>query len=455
MDDSCSGAIYRIAPKGFKPNIPSIDLKTTAGQITALSSPAVNVRYLGFTALRDNKEKSLAAVVALLDNPNKYIASRAIWLLPHLGAKGLAKCESLLKSTNPDERVVAYRALRRTGANMLAYAKSLAGDASAAVRRDVALSLRNYSADETLPIFVTLAKAYDGKDKNYLESIGLGAENKEEAIWTGLKKGLAVGSAASWSDSFARLTWRLWPVAAVSDLKQRAQSKELTQEQREFAVESLSFINDKSAALAVLDLANDKSLVKAESVYWLFERGTGTWASMGIKDELKKRGIYDPSKIVVNSMTVPEPPKSTKLPSVAEVMKLKGDAKKGAVTIQRCVMCHNINGVGPNYGPALKGWGSTQSREAIVKSILEPSADIAHGFKGKEVVLTNGKVVHGLAVTGDPLVVTSTGGVVQLVPKERVKSAKWMRRSLMLSAEQLGLSGQDVADIASYMQQWK
>jgi len=36
-----------------------------------------------------------------------------------------------------------------------------------------------------------------------------------------------------------------------------------------------------------------------------------------------------------------------------------------------------------------------------------------------------------------------------------VKSAKWMRRSLMLSAEQLGLSGQDVADIASYMQQWK
>lgn len=455
MDDSCSGAIYRIAPKGFKPNIPSFDLKSTAGQITALSSPAVNVRHLGFNRLRDNKEKSLDAVVALLDNPNKYIAVRAIWLLPHLGAQGLAKCESLLKSDNPDIRVVAYRALRRTDANMLAYAKLLANDTNSAVRRDVALSLRHYSAEETLPLFVALANGYDGMDKNSLESIGLGAENKEEAIWVGLKKELAPGSATSWSDKFARLTWRLWPASAVSDLKLRAQSKDLTQEQREFAVESLAFINDKSAATAVLDLADENSLVKPKAVYWLFKRGTGAWSKMGIKDELKERGIYDPSKIVVNSITVPEPPKSSKLPSVAEILKLKGDAERGATTIQRCVMCHNINGVGPDYGPALKGWGATQSREAIITSILEPSADIAHGFKGSQVVLNDGMVVHGLVVSGDPLFVTSTGGVVQLIPKDRVKSKKRMSRSLMLSAEQLGLTAQDIADIASHMQQWK
>ena len=455
MDDTCSGSIYRIAPKGFKPNIPSIDLKSTAGQIAALSSPAVNVRHLGFNGLRDNKEKSLDAVVALLDNPNKFIAARAIWLLPHLGAQGLAKCESLLKSENPDVRVVAYRALRRSDTNMLPYAKLLASDPSSAVRRDVALSLRHYSADETLPLFVTLAKAYDGKDKNYLESIGLGAENKEEAIWTGLKKGLAVGAATTWSDKFARLTWRLWPVAAVSELKLRAQSKELTQEQRDFAVESLAFINDKSAAKAVLDLAAAEPLVKKSALFWVSKRGTSDWAAMGINSELKELGIYDPAKIVVNSITVPEPAKTSSLPSLADVLKLKGDAKKGAIAIQRCVMCHKVNGVGPDYAPALKGWGSTQSREAIVRSILEPSADIAHGYKGSELVLKDGKIVHGIVVAGDPLRVTSTGGVVQLVPKNRVKSDKFMTRSLMLSAEQLGLSGQDVADIASFMQQWK
>lgn len=455
MDDSCSGAIYRIAPKGFKSKIPSFDLATTDGQITALSSPAINVRHLGFNALRDNKEKSLSAVLALLDHSNKYIASRAIWLLPHLGEQGLAKCVSLLKSEDPEVRIVAYRALRRTEDSILPYANLLASDPSPAVRRDVALSLRPYSTKEALPIIVTLVKGYDGQDKNYLESIGLASENKEEAIWIGLKKELAPGSPTSWSDSFARLTWRLWPVAAVPELKLRAQSKELTLSQREFAVESLSFINDKSAATAVLEIADEESEVKPKAVYWLFKRGTGAWSKMGIQAELKQRGIYDPSKIVVNSITVPEPAKESSLPSVADVLKLKGNAAKGKAAIMRCVMCHNINGVGPNYGPALKGWGATQSREAIVRSILEPSADIAHGFKGKEVIMKDGKILHGLVVTGDPLLVTSTGGAIQMVPKNRVKSEKFMSRSLMLSAEQLGLSAQDVADIASFMQQWK
>ncbi|MFC4995095.1 PVC-type heme-binding CxxCH protein [Rubritalea tangerina] len=455
MDDTCSGAIYRIAPKGFKSKVPSFDLATTEGQISALSSPAVNVRYLGFSALRDNKEKSLGAVLELLKHPNKYVASRAIWLLPHLGDEGVKQCEALLGHNNAEVRLVAYRALRRTQKDILAYAKKLADDSSAAVRRDVALSMRNYGAEEALPILLTVARGFDGKDKNYLEAIGLGSENKEEAIWLGLKKSMASGNLEGWSDQFAKLTWRLWPVAAVDDLKARAMSNALSQEQRELAVESLSFIQDKTAATALLEVANKKSLVQSKAVYWLLKRGTGAWASMGIKDELKKRGIYDPDKIVVNAITVPEPPKKSALPSVAEVLKLKGDAKRGEAAIQRCVMCHDINGVGPEYGPILKGWGTTQSREAIVKSIIEPSADIAHGFHGKEVILKDGKVLHGLVVSGDPLIVTSTGGVVQMVPKKQVKSEKYMKRSLMLSAEQLGLSAQDVADIATFMQQWK
>ena len=44
----------------------------------------------------------------------------------------------------------------------------------------------------------------------------------------------------------------------------------------------------------------------------------------------------------------------------------------------------------------------------------------------------------------------------QIVPKDRVtgKEAK-MNRSLMMSAEQLGLSAQDVADIAAYLATYK
>lgn len=455
IDDTCSGAIYRIAPKGFKPSVPSIDFATTAGQIQALKSPAINVRHSGFTKLRDQGEASYDAVAAVLNHPNKYVASRAIWLLPHLGEKGKAACVKLLQSGNPETRLVAFRALRRTNNDTLVHAKNLAKDPSDAVRRDVALSLRHFSAAETSDIFVELAKHCDTSDKNSVEAIGLGAENKENEIWKALLAAQPNSDPEQWSDAFAKLTWRLWPSAATADLTKRALSTKVTAPQRILATESLAFIDDKSAAEAMLTLASDKSPVKAQAAYWLLKRGTGSWAKFNIKAELKSRGIYDPEKIVVTEVIVPAPAKESKLPSVADILKLKGDAAKGKNAIMRCVQCHSINGVGADYAPQLKGWGSTQSREAIINAIRNPSAGIAHGFKGQEIITKDGKTVHGLVTPGDPTIITSTGGFTQMIPKNKIKSTKHMSRSLMLSADQLGLTAQDIADIASYMQEWK
>lgn len=60
-------------------------------------------------------------------------------------------------------------------------------------------------------------------------------------------------------------------------------------------------------------------------------------------------------------------------------------------------MCHQIDGNGADYGPGLKGWGPNQPREAIVRAIAEPSAEIALGYNGTEVLLKDGGVVHGIA----------------------------------------------------------
>ena len=89
-------------------------------------------------------------------------------------------CYTLLEHNDANVRLVAYRALRRVNVNILPYAKILANDANTAVRRDVALSLRNYSAEETGSIFVDLVNNMPKKyDKNYVEAIGLGATKKE------------------------------------------------------------------------------------------------------------------------------------------------------------------------------------------------------------------------------------------------------------------------------------
>ena len=43
------------------------------------------------------------------------------------------------------------------------------------------------------------------------------------------------------------------------------------------------------------------------------------------------------------------------------------------------------------------------------------------------------------------------GGLTQNIPKKRIQSKRKLGRSLMMSAEQLGLNEQYVADIVAYL----
>ena len=50
-----------------------------------------------------------------------------------------------------------------------------------------------------------------------------------------------------------------------------------------------------------------------------------------------------------------------------------------------CQMCHQFNDTGVDFGPNLSGWGKAQPLEIIIRAIVEPDADIAHGFKSTEI----------------------------------------------------------------------
>ncbi|GHC51442.1 PVC-type heme-binding CxxCH protein [Roseibacillus persicicus] len=452
LDDSCSGTIYRIAPKGFTPSVPQFDASTIEGAITALRSPAVNVRYLGYRGLQEKGEEALAAVKELIKTEeNPFVAARGIWLLPQLGEQGVAVCEEVLQDENPQNRIAALRALLRSGQDILPHAKALAGDSDPGVRRDVALALRDLPAAQTKEIFATLAQQVEFTDKNSVEAIGLGAALQEDEIWQHLRQEMGATDPLKWDERFAKLTWRLWPVSAVADLKARALATELTPEERAFAVESIAFIDHTDSVEAMLSLADQGSPSRRAAMDWLFRRGTGEWAKYDVLPELKKRGIYDPNSITVTSVTVPAPPKKNQY-STADVLALTGDAEKGKAKAMGCVMCHQINGVGVSYGPNLAGWGKGQPREVIARSIVEPSFDISHGFKGSIVETKKGETVHGLVTSpGNPLMIVSTGGVEQMIPKKMIKSQKDLKRSLMLSSDQLGLTAQDVADIVAFL----
>ncbi len=451
QDDAASGVIYRIAPKGFKSGVPKIDLGTVDGAVLALKSPAVNVRSLGYQKLKASGAAAYDAVAKVLDDPNPYIASRAVWLMPYLGDKGRAKLETLIASEDAADRLTAFRAIRRTDGAIddLPYARKLSTDPDSGVRAEAAQAVRGRSFEEARDVLVNVALKYDGKDRSYLESLGIGAGHHTEALWKAIGQKLQPGEPLKWSDNFARLTWRLMPEAAVASLKARAAAS-LTAEQRKLAVDSIAFINSKASADALMDLAAQGSPVREEALWWLQNRNEGEWASFDLGGELLKRGLIEKSLPLVE-ITVPLKPESTKF-TVAEVMALKGDAARGKIAAGRCVMCHKIDQAGTDYGPALKGFGSRQPPEVVARSMVDPSFDISHGFEGTAINLKDGKWIDGRIISdGDPVVISSTGGVVQRVPKRQIASRNKMDRSLMLNADQLGMTAQDVADIVEWM----
>jgi putative membrane-bound dehydrogenase-like protein len=450
-DDTTSGAIYRIAPKGFKPVVPSFDLNTVEGQVAALRSPAVNVRSLGFNALAARGAAAIPAVEGLLADENPYIRARAVWLLRRLGRDGQARAEKLLSDPEPQLRVAAYRGARQSG-SFMTYAGSLANDVSPAVRREVALSLRDVTAERSLHLLLALTAGYDGKDRSYLEAWGIGASGKEDAVYEALAKSQKQRDASLWPAQYADLVWRLTPAAAVPAFMARAQATSLPASERTKAITALGFIATREAALALLDIAQkgEKDLRSNPALWWLLNYKDSRWADAGVDTELKRRGIFDPDKVEINEVTVPEAPAPTL--KVADVLKLRGDARRGKVVATACQMCHRINGSGTDYAPDLSGFASRQTRDVVATAIVDPSNDIAHGYEGTEVTLQDGRRIHGLLLSGgNPLIIQSTGGATQMIPASLVKDRKRLGRSLMLSADQLGLSAQQVADVVAYL----
>lgn len=454
LDEGMHGAIYRIAPKGFKSNPPRINYGKIGGQIAALRSPSVNTRHVGFMKLKARGDAVLPQVQRVLRSKNRFISARAIWLMAQLGPKGKAQVRRLLKSENEQRRLVALRALRRAGEDPAKLARQMAKDPSAAVRRDAMLALRDVPLKQAVGTLLTLAQQFDGQDRHYLDAMGIGAFGKETALYNRLKKELGTNS-TKWSESTAWLAWRLTPPQAVKDYKARALSKGVSLADRKRMMTAIAFVPTKLAANAMVELAGNPSFpFKADALWWLFNRMNNEWKEFGVGAVLKAKGLYDPDVIQLTPVMMPTaPPMKSKLPPIAEIAKIKGDVARGKMASVICQTCHQLGKVGYDFGPTLNGFGKTQTRAVLLQAMIDPSADISHGYDATEIVTKDGTIIHGIIIAeGDPVIIKSMAGMTQLVPKNRIKTKKKMGRSLMFSADMLGMTPQTLADIVAYLQ---
>lgn len=450
-DASGSGTIYRIAPKGFKPHNPKFDLQTIEGMIEALKSPAVNVRSLGFIALKDSGAKAIPALKKMLTDENKYFRARAVWLLSQINDEGRQAVEALLQSSDDQTRIVAYRALRRVKYKFYELSKKLAEDKSPAVRREVALAMRNESFEKSKEILVRIAEQFDGKDRWYLEALGTGCAKKEEKMYALLRN--KIGSPAlQWDDRFEGIAWRLHQAVAVADFRKRALSTQLDLVARKRAITAMAFADTKPAALAMLEIALvGPEDTKGEASWWVKNKSHSTWKQYDLMTKLQSKvvpkEVFDLSKHLTAD--------NGSLPSIGKILELKGDASKGKALFHGraiCASCHVMGELGKDLGPNLTGIGKKFDGSALLDSMINPSSAISFGFETINVEKKDGSKLSGFIVAdADPLIIKDLGGNDHAIAKKDVKQRENMKTSIMPSVKNLGLKAQDVADLLEYL----
>ena len=242
---------------------------TIDGLITALRSPAVNVRAIGFEGLKARGAAAVNAVAALLNDPNPYMRGRAIYLLYQLGPEGRQRAGTPESYTDPALRIAAYRAMRRAGLDVMPVAARLARDADPGVRREVALSMRDQPA--------AAVAGHPGRHRARLRRAGSqlsgGAGHRRDRQGAGALRSAAARARRARTirsrgpATFAWIAWRLHVPAAVPDLTARARSSKLSLADRRLAMDTLAFINDPAASKAMLSLAQpDEPAARAGDV---------------------------------------------------------------------------------------------------------------------------------------------------------------------------------------------
>ncbi len=182
------GRIYRVAPDGSKASVPKVDLSTADGAVAALSSPNNVTRAAAWNALHTLGEKAEPALAKLFKSKNPRLRARALGLLSQIKGRAVQHLGAGLNDTDEDVRCFAIRLCRELHATRgldstpldsdHALVAKLLRDPSAAVRREIALSL--HASHKIEKLWAALAQQHDGKDRWFLESLGIGSVGNED-----------------------------------------------------------------------------------------------------------------------------------------------------------------------------------------------------------------------------------------------------------------------------------
>jgi putative membrane-bound dehydrogenase-like protein len=255
--ETMTGRIYRVAPKGSKTSVPKLDLASVAGCVAALQSPNQATRYAAWTKLHEMQGKAEKDLSKLWKASDARMRARAVHLLARIKGSEKKYVEQAINDGNPDLRITGLRIARELKLDVVPYVKILARDASAQVRREAAIALRQSPSPEAPKLWLQLAAQHDGKDRWYLEALGIGADNQ----WDKFFDAWLAEAGDKWNTPAGRdIVWRSRSRKTAALLVKLINDKGLSAKERDHYFRSLDFITgpEKDAAMAELALSGPK-----------------------------------------------------------------------------------------------------------------------------------------------------------------------------------------------------
>ena len=263
------GRIYHLAPSDTHAAAATLDLDSSAGLTAALGSPNQDVFYLAHSRLASQGRAALPLLRTLWRGSDATRRARSVWLAARLGRDGADMVAEALRDRDPRFRVLGLRAAAMRRDDIVAVSQSLLRDPSPQVRREVLVTLRDprrmtpaYLVGEQTPApravldaWTTLAKQYDGKDRWYLEALGIAARGREEALYGRLRE----QRAAVPPDVYDQLVIELRPKTALSDLTAAVNDAGVDLDRRTRMLDALGSMQWPEAARAVESLITNAS----------------------------------------------------------------------------------------------------------------------------------------------------------------------------------------------------
>jgi hypothetical protein len=202
--------------------------------------------------LHKQQNESKPALLKLAADKNPRMRARSLWLLSQI--KGNQQATVVLAAKDKDENIrgMALRIARQHKLDVIPLISEMSGDGSALVRRECLIALRHNESKEAPHIWAMLANAHDGKDRWYLEALGLAADKQENKFFDNWVAGAKLNTAAA-----RDIIWRNRGTHGAKHIADIILDKKTTEEEKPRYLRALDFIpksKEKDDALARIAL---------------------------------------------------------------------------------------------------------------------------------------------------------------------------------------------------------